>query len=41
MKKIILVPALLGIMSIGGVIAVSGDNLVGSANSSKELTKMK
>ncbi|MCM3389416.1 PepSY domain-containing protein [Ureibacillus chungkukjangi] len=39
MKKIILVPALLGIMSIGGVIAVSGDNLVGSANSSKELTK--
>lgn len=39
MKKIILVPALLGIMSIGGVIAVSGDNLVGSADSSKELTK--
>ncbi|WP_052130013.1 PepSY domain-containing protein [Ureibacillus sinduriensis] len=39
MKKIILVPALLGVMAIGGIIAVSGGNLVGSADTSKVLTK--
>lgn len=39
MKKIILVPALLGVMGIGGIIAVSGENIVGSANTSKVLTK--
>ncbi len=32
MKKIILVPALLGVMGIGGLIAVAGGSLVGSAS---------
>lgn len=32
MKKIILVPALLGVMGIGGFIAVTGGSLVGSAS---------
>lgn len=39
MKKIILVPALLGVMGIGGIIAVSGGTVVGSADTSKVLTK--
>lgn len=38
MKKIILVPALLGVMGIGGAIAAVGGNLVGSADSSKQLS---
>ncbi|CAM5217458.1 hypothetical protein UACE39S_03709 [Ureibacillus acetophenoni] len=32
MKKIILVPALLGVMGIGGIIVVAGGSLVGSAS---------
>ena len=32
MKKVILVPALLGVMGIGGIIAVAGESLVGSAS---------
>jgi len=39
MKKIILVPALLGVMGIGGIIAVAGGEIVGSADTSKVLTK--
>ncbi|QCR33896.1 PepSY domain-containing protein [Lysinibacillus sp. SGAir0095] len=39
MKKIILVPALLGVMGIGGIIAVAGGNIVGSADTSVVLTK--
>lgn len=38
MKKIILVPALLGVMGIGAALAVSGGNLTGSANNQKVLT---
>ncbi|RUL49344.1 PepSY domain-containing protein [Lysinibacillus antri] len=40
MKKIILVPALLGVMGLGGVIAVAGGNIVGSANQANVLTKV-
>mgnify|MGYP001196912262 CR=1 FL=1 len=39
MKKIILVPALLGVMSIGGLIAVGDGNIIGSANNSNILSK--
>ncbi|MFC7687398.1 PepSY domain-containing protein [Ureibacillus sp. GCM10028918] len=39
MKKIVLVPALLGVMGIGGIIAVTGGNIVGSADTPKVLTK--
>lgn len=38
MKKAILVPAILGVMGIGGAIAVYGDQLIGSANNEKVLT---
>lgn len=38
MRKVILVPALLGVMGIGGVIAVAGGNIVGSADSPKKLS---
>lgn len=38
MKKVILVPVLLGAMGIGGVIAVTGGNITGSANSEKLTT---
>lgn len=38
MKKIILVPALLGVMGIGAALAVSGGNLTGSANNQKVIT---
>lgn len=38
MKKIILVPALLGVMGIGGVMAAVGGNLIGSADSSNLLS---
>ncbi|HWK22034.1 MAG TPA: PepSY domain-containing protein [Ureibacillus sp.] len=39
MKKVILVPALVGIMGIGGIIAVAGEDLISFAESSKLLTK--
>lgn len=39
MKKVILVPALLGVMGIGGILAVAGGDIVGSANSAKVLAK--
>lgn len=38
MKKMILVPALLGVMGIGGTLAIYGENLIGSANNEKLLT---
>lgn len=38
MKKIILVPALLGVMGIGGALALYGENLTGVANTDKTLT---
>lgn len=38
MKKIILVPALLGVMGIGAALAVSGGSLTGSANNQKVIT---
>ncbi|RTQ93641.1 PepSY domain-containing protein [Lysinibacillus telephonicus] len=38
MRKVILVPALLGVMGIGGIIAVAGGNIVGSADSPKKLS---
>lgn len=38
MRKIIIVPALLGAMGIGGVIAATGGNLIGSADSSNILS---
>lgn len=38
MRKVILVAALLGVMGIGGVIAVAGGNIVGSADSPKKLS---
>lgn len=38
MKKRILVPAILGVMGIGGAFAVYGDQLIGSANNDNVLT---
>ncbi|MEK9199739.1 PepSY domain-containing protein [Ureibacillus sp. FSL E2-3493] len=38
MKKVILVPVLLGVMGIGGIIAVTGGNITGSANAEKLTT---
>ncbi|MCP1146144.1 PepSY domain-containing protein [Lysinibacillus endophyticus] len=39
MKKIILVPALLGVMGIGGLVALGDGNIIGSANSADILSK--
>lgn len=38
MKKVVLVPTLLGVMGIGGIIAIVGGDVIGSANSSEKLT---
>ena len=38
MKKVVLVPTLLGVMGIGGFIAIVGGDLISSANSSEKLT---
>lgn len=38
MKKIVLIPALIGVMGIGGMIAIAGEDLIGSADDSKRLT---
>ena len=38
MKKVVLVSTLLGVMGIGGFIAIVGGDVVSSANSSEKLT---
>ena len=39
MKKIVLVPALIGVMGIGGLIAVAGNNTFEAANIAEEPVK--